>query len=235
MATYILTEQQVKTMAEIAMVECLCESALGDGDRLQRLLKDVKKYLAGGIAATMLVAAIENLNISKEEKDILIDEIEMADDTTNIFQRKVEAVKQCMEYYAKLNGFTLESVQVSPEVFVSISEKYNYDLPLMLAQAQVESHFGTTPRAMRTGSIFSIGAWDNGSDRVTYSSQNDSIEPYVRIMMRDYLNGKTVDQMLQPGNMVNQLGQRYTSNQNYENDVRLTRNAIIKRNPDLAL
>ena len=232
MATIILTESQIKEITERVLINQIYES-FGDNQNIQNLLKKVKMYLAAGIAGTALLAAIDKLSISENEKEVLKDEIEMFDNSQSVFEKKVNAVKDCIAYYANLNGFSPNQVRMSPELMVRISDEYGFDLPLMLAQAKVESQFGTTPRALKTNSAFSIGLYDNGTNRVSYSNVNDSIEPYVKIMLKNYLSGKSIDEMLQPGNMVNQRGERYASNPNYEKDIRLTRNAIMKRHPDL--
>ena len=112
--------------------------------------------------------------------------------------------------------------------------KYNYDIPMMLSQAQWESTYGTTNRAVKTGSIFSVGLWDSKTV-TTYDNQNESIEGYIKLIQRDYLqNGKkTYDDLLKPGKFVNMDGHRYASNPKYEDNIRGTRNSIIRRIPIL--
>ena len=48
-------------------------------------------------------------------------------------------------------------------------------------------------------------------------------------MLKDYLNNKTVQELLTPGNFVNQIGNRYSSNKNYEKEIQATMNGLIKR------
>ena len=111
--------------------------------------------------------------------------------------------------------------------------KYGYDLPLLLAQLQIESHFGTTKRAQDTNSMFSVGAYDDGRDIVKYKDQDSSIVPYIKLIQKDYLlnNRKDVEDLLR--NYVNYDGKRYASNRNYEKDLKLTRDKILRLYPEL--
>ena len=146
---------------------------------------------------------------------------------------KEKLVKEYISDILSKHGKTLSDLRFNPKNLVIASYQYDYDLPLLLAQLQVESHFGTTERARRTNSMFSIGAYDDGRDVVKYADQDSSIVPYIKIIKRDYLlNGeKDVDQLLQ--NFVNYNGHKYASNPNYENDLRKTRNSIISKYPGL--
>ena len=124
-------------------------------------------------------------------------------------------------------------MRFNPDNLVIASYQYGYDLPLLLAQLQIESHFGTTERAQRTNSMFSVGAYDNGKDVVKYADQDSSIIPFIKIIKRDYLmNGeKDVGQLLQ--NFVNYNGHRYASNPKYESDLAKIRKSIISKYPGL--
>ena len=46
---------------------------------------------------------------------------------------------------------------------IDLCSEYNVDIRLALAQAHVESHFGTKGTATRTNSIFNVGAYDGYS------------------------------------------------------------------------
>ena len=146
---------------------------------------------------------------------------------------KEKLVKEYISDILSKHGKTLSDLRFNPDNLVIASYQYDYDLPLLLAQLQIESHFGTTERARRTNSMFSIGAYDDGRDVVKYADQDSSIIPFIKIIKREYLmNGeKEVDQILQ--NFVNHNGHRYSSNPNYESDLAKTRNSIILKYPDL--
>ena len=153
-------------------------------------------------------------------------------DYDNILNKE-KLVKEYISDILSKHGKTLADLKFNPDNLVLAAYQYEYDLPLLLAQLQIESHFGTTDRSRRTNSMFSIGAYDDGRDVVKYADQDSSIVPYIKIIKRDYLlNGeKDVDQLLQ--NFVNYNGHKYASNPNYENDLRKTRNSIISKYPGL--
>lgn len=227
--TYILTEEQVVRLCE---VDSLCDT-LNEAVSFKDIVKKVKYALAAGVAAASLLTAINNLSISIQEKNALKDMVEQANVNQGVFEQKVQAVEECMKYYMSRMGKDFSKITMSPEKMVQISEKYNFDLPLMLAQAKCESLFGTEGRCMRTNSAFSVGAWDNGEDRVTYSDVNSSIEPYVQLMQKDYLSGKSVQELLKDGGFVNYMNKRYASDTGYEGKLRSLRSTIQSKWPIL--
>ena len=79
-----------------------------------------------------------------------------------------------------------------------------------------------------TNSMYSVGAWDDGTTRNYYDSKVESMYHYAQIIKNDYLRGRDVDTLLKDGNFVNKNGHRYTSNPHYERDLRNTRNKILK-------
>ena len=102
-------------------------------------------------------------------------------------------------------------------------EKYDLDIKFVLAQGQLESHFGTTGMAAKTNSVFNVGAYDQMSyeqigGKYKYRHPDKSIEPYMKLLYRDYITGSKTEQDLM-GKYVNKKGQRYASNPNYENDL----------------
>ena len=146
---------------------------------------------------------------------------------------KEKLVKEYISDILSKHGKTLSDLRFNPDNLVIASYQYDYDLPLLLAQLQIESHFGTTERARITNSMFSIGAYDDGRDVVKYADQDSSIIPFIKTIKREYLmNGeKEVDQLLQ--NFVNYDGNRYASYPKYESDLAKTRNSIISKYPGL--
>ena len=153
-------------------------------------------------------------------------------DYENIVNKK-KLVKEYISDILSKHGKTLSDLRFNPDNLVIASYQYDYDLPLLLAQLQIESHFGTTERARITNSMFSIGAYDDGRDVVKYADQDSSIIPFIKTIKRDYLmNGeKEVDHLLQ--NFVNYDGNRYASYPKYESDLAKIRNSIISKYPGL--
>ena len=102
-------------------------------------------------------------------------------------------------------------------------EKYDLDIKFVLAQGQIESHFGTTGLAIKTNSVFNVGAYDkltleqvNG--KYKYKHPDYSIEPYMKLLYQSYISGSKTELDLM-GKYVNKNGQRYSSNVNYEKDM----------------
>lgn len=135
------------------------------------------------------------------------------------YQYKGELVKEVKAYIdsvaptSALNGYAI----------VDNAEKYDLDIKFVLAQGQIESHFGTTGMAAKTNSVFNVGAFDNMAceeinGRYKYKHPDHSIEPYMRLLYNDYIGGKKTELDLM-AKYVNKNGQRYSSNMNYENEM----------------
>ena len=102
-------------------------------------------------------------------------------------------------------------------------EKYDVDLFFVLAQGQLESHYGTKGLAQRTNSVFNVFAYDGKSyaqinKNGKYEHPDLSIEPYLKLLREHYLvDGKTETDLMV--NYVNNEGKRYASNERYEHDL----------------
>ena len=128
----------------------------------------------------------------------------------------VEEVKDYIDSIAptsSLNGYAV----------VELCEKYDLDIKFVLAQGQLESHFGTTGMAIKTNSVFNVGAYDkltieqiNG--KYKYKHPDHSIEPYMKLLYKDYITGSKTELDLMT-KYVNKNGNRYSSNTNYERDM----------------
>jgi len=199
----------------------------------------------GGLGGTHLVNNLVNKhNDSVENPEETVEDTpsnpyNMSDEDYALFIEKAEAVKDEIDRVLAFRGMSSDDIDFDIENLVYNCYKYNFDLPLALAQLRCESHFGTTPRAKKTNSMFSIGAYDSGKNGTWYESMDDSIEPYILIMKRDFLqNGKrTVDAILNPGGFYRLFGARkarYARDPDYEDTLRSVRRGIIKRSPVLA-
>lgn len=238
---YILTEAQAKFLREQTELTMLTETLNGSINR-EEFKKKIRKAVLAGISIPIILTAISKcsadleyrMECKRQLEAAIREKKELAMRTDSLKNEQIEAIKECFNYYVKLQGKDPSSVKLSPEKMVNVCYENDFDLPLMLAQAKVESLFGLGARCQRTNSVWSIGSYDNGKNAAVYADVNDSIEPYVRVMKDDYLNGKSVSDILQSGKFVNKLGKRYASDKNYENTVRQVRNAIISRYPVLA-
>ena len=235
----ILTENQIISLLQTEGVARLLQESLGESKNLEKLKKIVLRLIAAGIAATTIISAINKVNApswEKEElKQMVLAQQNNAEKVDTVFKKKVDACREYMEYALKNQNFTLNSTGLKPETLVKASMERGFDLPFLMAVAHQESCFGATPRARRTNSVFSEGAWDDGSDRVKYSDPNDSVYGYIDLLNNSYLvNGKTLFDLLKPGSFVNGIGKRYASDKAYEQKINSLRKRILKKYPELA-
>lgn len=244
----ILTESQFQLIKEDALIEVMCESLMEDASIGKMVEKLKAAVVAGAITVPLALVAVNRLPVSDFQKEHLKNQIENiksneGEDKSislaqaqadSLFDKKVDAVKEYMAYAAKNVKYNPDNIKISPEEMVKACDETGFDLPLLMAQAHMESCFGLTPRAQKTNSVFSIGSYDNGKNATTYATQDASIRPYITIMQRDYLRDKGIDDMLSPGKFTNQNNQRYASAQNYESNINSVRNRIIRMFPILA-
>ena len=220
----ILTEKQIDSLLQAEGVARLLQESLGESKNLENLKKIVLRLIAAGIAATTIIAAINKVNAPSWEKEKLRQMVlarqDNAEKIDTVFEKKVNACREYMEYALKNQNFTLNSTGLKPETLVKASMEYDFDLPFLMAVAHQESCFGATPRARRTNSVFSEGAWDNGSDKVKYSDPNESVYGYI--------------DLLKPGSFVNGIGKRYASDKAYEQKISSIRKRILQKYPELA-
>ena len=235
----ILTEEQLNLLLQTEGVARLLQESLSDSKKTENLKGIIRKLLATGVALTTIVAALNKQNLPQSERDMLINAAMAEQEATELvgttFQTKVEACRKYMETALKNQNYSWESTDLKPETLVKASMEENFDLPFLMAVAHQESCFGATPRAQRTNSVFSEGSWDNGQNKVTYSDPNESVYGYIDLMNRSYIvNGKSLFDLLVPGEFVNGIGKRYASDVNYERKIKSLRNRILQKYPELA-
>jgi flagellum-specific peptidoglycan hydrolase FlgJ len=108
-------------------------------------------------------------------------------------------------------------------------EKYNIDIKFVLAQGEIESHFGTKGIGGKLNNVFNVGVFDNTTaDKVhknyKYQYANESIEPYLKLLTTRYLVDKLETDLMQ--NYVDINGNRYASDKLYEAKLRDKYNTI---------
>lgn len=187
-----------------------------------------EKYNSWIIGSFILICAIISLNgiinwvIKTNEQEKIknyLFEVMKHEAVLSYNQYKSELVKEVKSYIdsvAPTSGLTGYAI-------VDYSEKYDLDIKFVLAQGQIESHFGTTGMAVKTNSVFNVGAYDNATydninGKFKYKHPDYSIEPYMQLLYRDYITGTKTELDLM-AKYVNKSGQRYSSNANYENDL----------------
>ena len=76
---------------------------------------------------------------------------------------------------------------LSPEFLVDKCVEYETDIIFVLAQGILESHFGTKGVAVRTNSVWNVGAYDGQRPRNWYDHPDESLEPYLKLVNEKYL------------------------------------------------
>ena len=102
-----------------------------------------------------------------------------------------------------------------------LCDRYCIDVRFAMAQAEVESHFGTKGIASKTNSVWNVKAYDGRTANDMrrkgdhFSHPDHSIEPYLILLTTSYITeDKTEEDMFIK--FVNTNGKRYASNTNYE-------------------
>lgn len=105
------------------------------------------------------------------------------------------------------------SGKMMADAWYLIKQEYGVEVPLKLAlaQAQMESMFGTSSLSCKTKNPYNI-VGKNGY--VKYNSVKDGVTAYYRIMATKYLKCKTVDNLLK--DFTNCKGHRYAEHEGYE-------------------
>ena len=98
-------------------------------------------------------------------------------------------------------------------------EKYNVDICFVLAQGEIESHFGTKGIASKLNCIFNVGIYDNKTaeeieSKYQFYCPNESIDPYLKLLTNKYLINKTEQELMRK--FVDIDGKRYASDPEYE-------------------
>ena len=138
--------------------------------------------------------------------------------------RIVEEIDRYIDSIApnsSLNGITL----------FQMCDKYDVDVRFAMAQAEIESHFGTAGVAAKTNSVWNVKAYDGRSAEDMnrkgdgFKHPDQSIEPYLQLLTKSYLvNGKTELDMFTK--FVTSGGQRYASSPTYETHLLSVYNKI---------
>ena len=200
----------------------------------------IKKVAKGAIAAGLAFGGASQLGDNIENNQIEIQKpsnpFGFSDSEYELYLDRVEAVKQEIDRVFKKRGIVIENLHFSPEHLVYLCHKYDFDIPLLLAQARAESCFGTTKRAKKCNTMFSLGQYDDGRNLCKFETFDDGIEAYIKTIKKHYLldGQKSVNDLLKDKCYVDYKGDRYASNKRYEKDLRIIRNDIISMYPVLS-
>lgn len=154
--------------------------------------------------------------------------ISKADTSSNNESIKKELTEKIDKYIEKI----APKSKLSGEIIVDGCLEYNIEPAFVLAQGQIESHFGTTGSAKQTNSAWNVGAHDGknvswmSNKGFTYTHPNKSLQPYLELLKTKYLvRGKTIHHLMQ--NYISSNGHRYASSKTYEQSLKQTYNNII--------
>lgn len=112
---------------------------------------------------------------------------------------------------------------LSGVILVDECEKFGVDVKFVLAQGELESHFGTKGLGAKTNSVWNVGAFDSLSyseihKKHVFSNPNASIEKYLELITTNYLYGNKTEVNLL-SNFVDKNGRRYASSPSYETSL----------------
>ena len=140
---------------------------------------------------------------------------------TEMNQLTYDSIKSVL--VEQVNSYIQQSAPTSTLdglVVVNKCIDYDIDICFVLAQGEIESHFGTKGLARKTNSVFNVYAFDGKelheiNKNGKYRHPDDSVEPYIELLKREYLvENKTEYDMLKK--YVNYCGNRYASAPDYE-------------------
>ena len=140
---------------------------------------------------------------------------------TEMNQLTYDSIKSVL--VEQVNSYIQQSAPTSALdglVVVNNCIDYDIDICFVLAQGEIESHFGTKGLARKTNSVFNVYAFDGKelheiNKNGKYKHPDDSVEPYIELLKREYLvENKTEYDMLKK--YVNYCGNRYASAPDYE-------------------
>jgi len=190
-------------------------------EKISNLIKPLKKSLVAVFCFALGALVYKYISEYVEEQRLLNYPFVVMKHEAELFYNefKCELVKVTKAYIdsvaptSSLNGYAV----------VDLCEQYDLDIRFVLAQGQVESHFGTKGMAAKTNSVFNVGAFDGDTyeqiqGRYKYKHPDYSIEPYIRLLYKDYIGGKRTELDLL-AKYVNKNGKRYASGPDYENKL----------------
>lgn len=176
--------------------------------------------IISSIALSFGIVNFSNIIILKDHH------VEKYDKYTYAYDCIMEAELQYWDYkYQLVNEVQNYITTIAPTsnlrgyAIVEECEKYNVDICFVLAQGEIESHFGTKGIAAKINSVFNVGIYDGLSvqeigEKYKCNYPNESIEPYLKLLNERYLVNKTEQDLMKK--FVDKDGKRYASNPNYE-------------------
>jgi flagellum-specific peptidoglycan hydrolase FlgJ len=181
----------------------------------QNNLLTLKKYIISFFIVLILYTWVFSSSVACDKSVYVIKQYNVKVDITNSLKKEVKM------YIDKI----APGSKVSADTLTNICLKYKINICFVLAQGHLESHFGTRGMATFTNSVFNVGTFDNGIIIRNYKTANQSLEPYVVLLISNYLNKeKSVDTLI--NNYKNKNGYRYAMANNYEEQLKIIYNRL---------
>jgi hypothetical protein len=181
------------------------------------------------IVSILCVSIGMNL-INKLSLDKRIDQLEYHHQSTE-YSYAIDCVREAELKYWETKSLLVTEIQnyidqIAPTsnlrayAIVEECEKYQVDIKFVLAQGEIESHFGTKGLGSKLNNVFNVGVFDGYkaeqiNNKYKFDHPNQSIEPYIKLLINRYLVNKLEIDLME--NYVDVDGNRYASNTDYEN------------------
>ena len=191
---------------------------------MKETVKNTLKYVALVVSVVVLTISTAIITHNRIYKDC-----GMTDYNYMIYRDRIElALDGCRDAIVEEIDHYIDSVASDSGLngikLFELCDKYDVDVRFAMAQAQAESHFGTTGMAAKTNVVWNVRAYDNTTAEEMKHKGHDakhpdaSIEPYLKLLTTTYLvDGKNELDMFDKFVDIN--GKRYASNPNYESLV----------------
>lgn len=112
------------------------------------------------------------------------------------------------------------NTKLSASNIVNLCIEYDFDIPLLLSQAQVETAFGKTSK--KSNSVF--GVYNKKFEHPDHSVLN-----YIQLMKKSYVRTRTPEQCIAAGFYVEGSKKyKYASNPKYSQTIKMVRSTIIR-------
>lgn len=136
-----------------------------------------------------------------------------------------EAIQEYIDKYSDGES------KITAEQVMDVSNKYGVPVELILAQGRIESNFGTKGRGARTKNIYNVGNYTSGDTMRKDSAEQKAVsrvmpdwesglEQYAKLLKEDYMPENGNWNQLVEGEFVNNDGNRYATDPNYESKLK---------------
>lgn len=141
------------------------------------------------------------------------DSIQILNDS--IFNVKSKLYKEVEDYIKKCSPKS----KMSGKLIADLCLEYDFDIPLLLSQAQTETNFGI---GNSRNSVFGIY-------NKRYAHPNDAVLDYIKLMQKSYIKNRSVEKALNMGmNVEGSSKYRYAEDPNYCTKIKKVRSSIIR-------